>query len=295
MRYGLSLGVDLTPLRTCSLNCVFCQIGATSHRSLERKEYVPTTEVLSELKEWVDSGATADVISLAGSGEPTLHSRFGEILDYIARETPFTAVLLSNGTLFHDAEVRRQAACADIVKLSLGAWDQESFERLNRPHPDLRFDDLIDGYLRFRAQFRGEIRLEVFLLPNVNSLEEQVSRIAQIAATISPDRVELNTAVRPTAEVRVAAVPRAELAKLATLFSPHAEVPVNASAGRLVGTAGDGDGILGTIRRHPCTVEQLAELFDLNRTEANEILQKLVQRGDVSADQRPDGTFYFVN
>ena len=123
-RFGMSLGVDLTPYKTCSINCVFCQLGPTTATTLERKEYVPTEAVCNELDTWLHTQGTANYITLSGSGEPTLHERFGDILAWINASTTIPSVLLTNGTLLWLPEVRAAASRAAIVKLSLSVWDQ---------------------------------------------------------------------------------------------------------------------------------------------------------------------------
>ena len=193
-RFGRSLGVDLTP--TCTLDCVFCQLGHTSCKTLERQAYVPVESVKDELARWLEKGGEADYVTLSGSGEPTLHSGFGQVLEFVKNETPFTAVVLSNGTLFWMAEVREAASWADIAKVSLSAWNSNSFQTINRPHADLRFDRCVEGLHQFRESFRAKLWLEVFLVPGMNSRCLQVEQIARIAETLAPDEIHLNTAVR---------------------------------------------------------------------------------------------------
>ena len=137
-RFGRSLGIDLTPHKTCSLDCVFCQLGRTPKKTLERKVYVSTTDVIDEIDVWMQTDGNADYLTLSGSGEPTLHAEFGRILAHL-RNQPIPSVLLTNGTLLNLPEVRDAAALAGVVKVSLSAWDQKSFEWVNRPHPQLEF------------------------------------------------------------------------------------------------------------------------------------------------------------
>ncbi|HOW98486.1 MAG TPA: radical SAM protein, partial [Kiritimatiellia bacterium] len=223
-RFGRSLGVDLTPLKTCTLDCVFCQLGHTSCKTLERREYVPVAEVTTELARWRDEGGQADYITLAGSGEPTLHSGFGDVLEFIRDELPVPAVLLSNGTLFWESDVREAACQARIVKLSLSAWDTRTFQRVNRPHPELSFDVVVAGLRTFRQMFPGTIWLEVFLVDGLNTTAEGLERLARLAETIAPDEIHLNTAVRPAAERAVQAVPRERMEEWAGWFRPRATV-----------------------------------------------------------------------
>jgi wyosine [tRNA(Phe)-imidazoG37] synthetase (radical SAM superfamily) len=198
-RLGQSLGVDLTPYKTCTQDCVFCQLGRTPSKTITRREYVPIKAVLDELGRWLKRGGKPDHITLSGSGEPTLHSRFGEVLRFVRTNSAIKAVLLTNGSLFHLPEVRRQALQAHIVKVSLSAWDQASYGWVNRPHPDLDFKQLIEGQKSFREEFKGEMWIEVFLVAGMNSIPSDVAKIAALVDLLKPDRIHLNTAVRPPA------------------------------------------------------------------------------------------------
>jgi wyosine [tRNA(Phe)-imidazoG37] synthetase (radical SAM superfamily) len=168
-RFGRSLGIDLTPYKTCSLDCVFCQLGRTTDNTVIREEYVPVDAVLAELDEWLKTDGKTDYITLSGSGEPTLHSRFGEVLDFIRAHSAIPSVLLTNGTMLCLPEVRSAASRANAVKVSLSAWNQASYECVNRPHPQLRFDQLIEGQKALRSQFKGELWMEVFMTERKNT------------------------------------------------------------------------------------------------------------------------------
>ena len=202
-RFGRSLGVDLVRPKTCSLNCIFCQLGPTATTTTQRCADIAVGEILAELDAWMRAGGQTDFVTLGGSGEPTLHPRFGEILHWIRDNLPFRSLLLSNGTLFPLEDVRRDAAQADVVKVSLHAWDQASFERIARPHASLRFDAILESYVRFRSIFRGRLHVEVFVLPGVNDRPEQMARIAALAQRFQPDVIDLNTLDRPSADASV--------------------------------------------------------------------------------------------
>ena len=172
-RLGRSLGIDVTPFKTCSFDCIFCQCGCTTTHAAERGEFVPFDEVCAELEKWLAEDGAADYITFAGSGEPTLYSRLGELIDFIKARTDIPLIVLSNGTLLHQPEVREETAKADIVKVSLSAWDDESFQTINRPAPGLLFETMKTGEQNFRNQFAGELWLEVFLMQGVNAEPEQ--------------------------------------------------------------------------------------------------------------------------
>lgn len=150
-RLGRSLGVDLTPRKTCTFDCVFCQLGPTTHKTVQRQAYVPTAAVIAELTQWLHAGGTADYITLAGSGEPTLHADFGAIIQFLRAATTIPVALLTNGSLLGDPAVRAAAAQANVVKASLSAWDQPSFASINRPHAALTCAAVVEGLRQFRA------------------------------------------------------------------------------------------------------------------------------------------------
>jgi len=217
-RYGRSLGVDLSMPKTCTLNCRFCQLGDTAETTVTRTDAPAIADVLDEVRAWLATGVPVDFITASGSGEPTLHTHFGDLFRFVRAETPYRSLLLSNGTLFTLPEIRREAALADVVKISLHAWDQESFERTVRPHPSLSFDAILDGYCAFRDEFAGRIDLEVFIMPGLNDSPEHAERIATLARRFRPDGISLNTAVRPTADRQITPPLPERLAELKKIF-----------------------------------------------------------------------------
>jgi wyosine [tRNA(Phe)-imidazoG37] synthetase (radical SAM superfamily) len=291
-RFGRSLGIDLTPHKTCCFDCVFCQLGHTSTKTVARDEYVPTVAVLSELAEWFRSGGEADYVTLSGGGEPTLHTRFGQVLEFIRSRGTIPAVLLTNGALLHLPEVRAAAGLADIVKISLSAWDQASFEWVNRPHPQLSFDQMLEGQKTFRAQFGGQVWMEVFLVRGMNSSPVAVEKIAALARKIAPDRIQLNTAVRPPTEEFVTALPIEQMAALTYLFQPTAEIIADFSTPRSKPMQTNAAAILAMLKRRPCTVQQIAEGFGLHFNEVSKYLGKLMNENKVRVERRKDVVYY---
>ena len=291
-RFGRSLGVDLTPLKTCCFDCVFCQLGSTRNPTLERREYAPVETVKDEIHRWRDAGGTADYATLSGSGEPTLHSGFGDVLRFLKTALPCPAVLLTNGSLLYLPEVRAAAAEADVAKLSLSAWDNESFRRVNRPHPGLDFDRSLAGMREFRQMFAGRIWLEVFLVAGLNDAPDQVARIAALAATIAPDKIHLNTAVRPPAESNVQPVDQDRMMALAGLFQPGAEVIADFTARPGSGVAVNETAILDMLRRRPCTARQIADVFGMHLNEVAKYTGHLLSQGRIQALPRAGQIYY---
>lgn len=260
-RLGRSLGIDVTPFKTCSFDCVFCQCGCTTRLITERGEFVPFAEVCDEIVRWLKDDGIADCITFAGSGEPTLYSRLGELIKFIKARTKIPVIVLSNGTLLHRIAVRDELLKADTVKVSLSAWDDVSFKKINRPAPGLLFDQVLAGLRDFRKVFHGELWLEVFLMEGFNASPDQVQKIASAAAEIRPDKIHLNTAVRPPAEAAVRPVAKEKLESLCDLFTPRAEIIASFSASAGFGGELNVEKLIELLRRHPATAEQLAQNF----------------------------------
>ena len=221
-RLGRSLGVDLVPYKTCSFDCIYCQLGGTTRKTLKRRLWVPVNAVLQQLESYLPS--KPDYITLGGSGEPTLHSQIGELIARIKTLTDIPVAVLTNGSLFWQKEVRNQILAADLVLPSLDAGNEETFFAINRPHMDLKLDKIIQGLVDLRRDFRGAYWLEVLLVEGINSQPPALDNLIACIKHIEPDRIQINTAIRPPAETALVGMSRSKLAELALRFGPHAEV-----------------------------------------------------------------------
>jgi wyosine [tRNA(Phe)-imidazoG37] synthetase (radical SAM superfamily) len=297
-RLGRSLGIDLVPLKVCTYDCPYCQVGVTTLKTLERRDYVPVAEVLAEFDHWLAHDGQADCITLAGGGEPTLHSRFGEVIDAIGARTKHPRILLSNGSLFSLPEVRAAAIKAEVVKATLSAWDQASFEQAHHPHPELRYDTFVGGLTALRRAFKGEYWLEVFVVPGVNDTPAQMIRIADIARLIAPDRIHLNTAVRPARDGEILPVSVSKMEEFAQLFNPVAEAvgisqtPTQPQT-KLITQEELASRILSLLQRHPCTVSDISATTGQSVSEVEEALKKLLKSGSLRIETQ-DAMSYFV-
>ena len=197
-RLGRSLGVDLLPYKTCSLDCVYCECGATTDLSSTLAEFVPVEAVLAELDAYLDQRPPLDFVTFAGSGEPTLHAGLGRIISHIKNRHPgYKVAVLTNGTLFPNAEVRNAVKLADLLVPSLDGATTESFTTINRPAPGITVEAVIDGLVAMRQAYKGTFILEVFIVPGVNDSPEEVAALKSAALRIGPDAIQLNRLDRP--------------------------------------------------------------------------------------------------
>ena len=292
-RLGLSLGVDIVPLKVCSLNCIYCQLGRTPQTTVERKEYVDIDEVLEELRERVGRGLRADYVTISGSGEPTLNSRLGELVERIKGVCDIPVAILTNGTLFDRVDVRAECAKADVVLPSLDAGDEETFKRINRPDAHLELGRIIEGLVAFRAEYAGPIWLEVFLVGGVNTGAEQLEAIKRAVERLRPEKVHLNTAVRPTAEEGVARLGPEKMEKIARQFGDRCEVIADFVVKHPeVEAAGRSEDVLDMLKRRPCSLEDICAGLGVGKVEAGKYVSLLEQRGVISSEKRGETVFY---
>ncbi|MBE0536171.1 MAG: radical SAM protein [Phycisphaerae bacterium] len=294
-RLGLSLGVDVVPLKTCTQNCIYCQLGRHGVQTLERKSYVAAQAVLAELKQRIAEGLRADYITFSGSGEPTLNRDIGAMIDGIRAMTDMKVAIITNGTLLGDPEVRADCCKADVVLPSLDAADPETFEKINRPHEAIRFDAFIEGLCRFREQYAGPIWLEVFLLEGVNTADDEIARMRELIARIRPDKVQLNTAVRPTAERNLAALDEARLQAIAGKLNFNAEVIADfARPPESQEMPEASRQILEMLRRRPCSLEDVCRGLGVGGIVAIKNINSLIAAGRVRTQVQDGKTFYIV-
>ncbi len=308
-RLGRSFGVDIVPFKVCTLDCIYCQLGRTIEKSIERKDYVPVERIIAELKEALVKNLEADYITIAGSGEPTLNSQLGEIVDRIKKNTNIPVAVLTNGTLLYRADVRAECARADVVMPSLDAGDERTFQQINRPHRDISIERLISGLCSFRDEFAGQLWLEVFIVDAVNTDTEQIAKIRAIIERIGPDKVQLNTAVRPTAEMGIKKLNAKKLRAIADCLGPNCEIIADFSPGpdsEFLEDKGDDEigpqfaarrktkTLFSMLKRRPCSLEDICSAMGIGPNEALKYVTVLQHKGVIRSEKRGGRIFFKV-
>ncbi len=295
-RLGISLGVDLVPMKTCTLNCIYCECGKTSHLTLERKEYVSFEAVKKELTHYLAHHARPDYITFSGSGEPTLNSKIGDVIRFLKDRVPDVPVaVLTNSTLFSQKQVRSDIKNALVVIPSLDAATENIFNKINRPSPHLHVDKIIDGLIRFRKEYNGKIWLEVFIIPGMNDTTAELNALKQVIGKIKPDQVHLNTLDRPGSVSTLRAATREELEHVLDVFQMEnaaivADPPEHKAL--FAYRKDTAAAILGTIARRPCTSKDLSEILGLQVNEVDTYLKSLEADEKITIVKQKRGLFY---
>jgi wyosine [tRNA(Phe)-imidazoG37] synthetase (radical SAM superfamily) len=178
-RLGISLGLDIIPFKTCSYDCIYCQLGRTTEQTLERRSYVTISSLINQLKEVLELNEEIDYITFSGSGEPTLNQDIGEMIRKVKELTCIPVAVLTNGSLLWEERVRKNLSYADLVVPSLDAVSEEVFRRVNRPASGLSIEKVLRGLESFTWSFKGKIYLEVMLVKGMNDSEEEIVKLNQ--------------------------------------------------------------------------------------------------------------------
>ena len=278
-RLGLSLGIDLLPAKTCSFNCIYCEVGATTCLTCDRKEYSPTREILDEIDIFLaGKHPPIDVVTITASGEPALHSGVGSIIHHIKHKTNKPVAILTNSSLLHLAVVRSELMAADIVIPSLDSAREKSFRKINRPAKCAQLPEIISGLSSFSRKFPGKIWLEILLVKGINDSDADIAALVEATREIRPDRIQLNTAVRPPLETYAAPMPEHELKKIARQFAGHIEIIADFAKRKRhhLRSAAEPE-ILDMLQRRPCTAPDICEALSLDLDQVQALLDKLLR------------------
>lgn len=295
-RLGRSLGVDLTPFKTCTYDCVYCQLGRTTNLTIKRHAKPAPAIILKELRQKLHAAAP-DFITLSGSGEPTLYLPMAELIHGIKRLTSIPVAILTNASLLWDREVQNAASLADLVIPSLDAGDETVFQKINRPHPDISFERMAEGIAAFRRIYKGRLWLEIFLLRNLNATDKKTKKIAEWARRIKPDKIQINTVSRPPAEAFACAATKKQMLRLAADLGKQAEVIADYSAHAIphAHTQTKPDEVLSLLHRRPCTVKDIAAGLALHPTQAAKLVELLLKKKLIVEQRKNDHSHFYAS
>ncbi|HPN84756.1 MAG TPA: radical SAM protein [Victivallales bacterium] len=299
-RLGISLGVDLVPPKTCPFECVYCEAGKTTNKTVSRREFYPLSDILKELDSFLSSKPTLDYITFSGAGEPTLYSRLGELIKHIKEKFPdYKVCLITNAILIGQGNMPEELRGIDLIIPSLDASDEDTFKKINRPVPEITLESLLESIKTFRRKNPAKMWLEIFIIPGLNDSESSIAKFAKMVADISPDKVQLNGIDRPGIEKWIEKPQTDTLAKFHGAISPFCEVQnivrhaphtSSSSKNRLEIL----DSILATLSRRPCTEEELAKMFSLKEGELEKSISESLSSGILKKEKTENGIFLVI-
>jgi len=291
-RLGRSLGVDLVPFKTCTFDCIYCQLGLTTCKTVEMKEWAPTQKIIENVRRALPE-TSPDYVTVSGSGEPTLHSKLADIIEAIKSITDIPVALLTNGSLFWRPDVRDAALMADLVIPSLDAGTEKDFLEVNRPHESLSLEMVIDGLLSFSGIFKGRVWLEIFLLEGINMGEPGIAKMIEVTNKMKPERIQLNTVSRPPCEAHAKPVSKERMESVANRFGPNCEVIADFQhVHALPEFSAKRDDVLVLLKHRPCTMSGIAAGLGIHVNEATKYVQELLERNEIKTTKQSGEKYY---
>jgi wyosine [tRNA(Phe)-imidazoG37] synthetase (radical SAM superfamily) len=294
-RLGMSLGVDLVPHKVCTFNCIYCECGATTLQTAERKEYFNSELIKEEIDHYLSNNPAPDYITFSGAGEPSLNQSLGPIIEFVYKKYPFVPLaVITNNSLFHNEDVRKAMKKADVVLPSLDAATQDTFCKIDRPLNDFDINSYIKSLIHFRFEFSGEIWLEVMIIPGLNTDENNLIKLKEAIARIHPDRIQLNTIDRPGIDKNIRAATHDELLNIIEFWNmKNVEIIAKSSNKNKKSYRDDIENlIIETISRRPCTLQDLCEVSGLHENEINKYLRELISNNSIQTSVQERGLFY---
>jgi wyosine [tRNA(Phe)-imidazoG37] synthetase (radical SAM superfamily) len=297
-RLGQSLGIDPVPFKTCNWNCVYCQLGRTSPFTLQRREYVPRTEILEQVQEAlaVHQPGEIDWITFVGSGETCLHSELGWLINAVKQEAEIPVAVITNGSLLYLPEVRHELQAADAILPSLDAASERLYRKINRPHHSLKVEMLIDGLKAFRAEYQGQLWVEVMLIKGLNDGTPDLQALAAVLDEIGADEIHILLPTRPPAEPWVEPPDEVTLHHAQLILGKHSRLVTETSGTfDLSSERSAVEALLSILTRHPmCESNLLAALEKWLPGKGAKTLEGLRSTGRVQVITRHGQLFWSV-
>ena len=266
-RLGQSLGVDLLPPKSCTWNCLYCQLGKTRNFVTERQEFFPREEILDEIRQALTVNKGLDWITFVGSGETMLYQGIGWLVAEVKKLTAVPVAIITNGSLFYQPEVREELLQADAVLPSVNAGSESLSLQIDRPAGGLTFRQHVEGLVAFRKEYKGRLWIEVMLLGGINDSDEALHDLAAVVKEINPDMVHLVLPTRPAPEQKIC-LPSDERIERAIAILSEVTTVVNPLKGNMdLRSAPDLlKAVTDIITRHPVQQRELqkaiADCFD---------------------------------
>lgn len=298
-RLGNSLGIDVIPHKTCSYNCIYCQLGSEENTITDLTNYYSVDEIIYELKEALLNNKNIDYITFTGSGEPTLYKDLKKLIYEIKQITDIPVCIITNGSLLYKQEMRSNLLLADLIIPSLDAGNEETFKLIDNPNKEIDFDKMVEGLIEFKKVFKGEYWLEIFLLKDINDNEDELDDIIKIVKKIKPDRIQLITATRRVANEKAKALSDEELKKIKKYFNSKCDIEIdipniseNHKGNTRIITEED---IVNFLIRQPDTAYIIAKSFNENERKVKELLDLLIKKNKVREEIVNGVVSYAVN
>jgi wyosine [tRNA(Phe)-imidazoG37] synthetase (radical SAM superfamily) len=292
-RLGFSLGVDLVPRKRCTFDCIYCQVGKSANKEVERRSFFNPEDIVGEIVTEVKQQRHVDVITFSGSGEPTLNLDIGWIINETKKRLKLPVSVITNSSLLVDEKVRFDLTSSDLVLPSLDAVSEDVFLQINRPHPLININDMIQGLKRFKAEYKGKVWLEIMLVRGINDDSVELEKMKEVIAYIGADKIQLNTVTRPPAEEHVRGLSSPVLKKICTSFGSGSEIICKfKKKAKKVDTRLKFEMVSSILSRRSLTIDDIVRISGVAVDEVRDSLREMKNQGRIRSARIGGATFY---
>ncbi len=297
-RLGLSLGINIIPFKTCSYNCIYCEVGKTTDLTIERKSFFNIEDIKKEFRETIDKAGHIDFVTFSGSGEPTLNKDLGELIRFVKSFKKYKTAVLTNGSLLFKEDVRADLLEADVVIPSLDSVVEKSFKKINMPHKDLSIQKITEGIIQFSKEFKNEIWLEILFVKGVNDSKGDIDALCEVLKQIKPDRIQIGTVDRPPAYTTAKKLSNKEMMDIYVYMSSKVgSIDIIGSFNKENDAFYDDieRSVIKMINIRPCSKSELKETFGVDDRKIDEIIDKLIKESKAYKQRFGSKTFIVGN
>jgi len=286
-RLGKSLGVNNIPPKICSYSCVYCQLGRTIRYSIDRKKYYPPNELAEEVVRVVNKfKRRINVITFVPDGEPTLDINLGKSIELIKSEVTKKIAVITNSSLINREDVTEDLMNSDIISLKVDAVDENIFKKINRPHPKLRLEDILDGIKNFRKVYKGKIYTETMFVKGLNDSIDHIMELIEYIKSVKPNKAFIAVPTRPPAEPWVKPGDPKNILhmynKLSRYMPNRVELLNYIEEGRFgLGKVDPIEEFVNIVSVHPMKIDYAYKFFEERGLNPEKTLKILIDMGDV--------------
>ncbi|MCP3932593.1 MAG: radical SAM protein [Bacteroidetes bacterium] len=297
-RLGYSLGINNIPHKVCSYDCIYCQVGLTTQKPLQRKEFYPPEQIISEVQQKIEeveaSGGTIDYLSFVPDGEPTLDIHLGKLI-WELKQTGKKVAVFTNATLLNQESVQNELLEADLISLKVDAVDGKAWKRINRSNLEVDLERMLESMYTFSSRYEGYLITESMLVKNINEEEENLNAMASFIATLHADISYIGIPTRPPAVSKVRAPDETILNKAFQIFSQkikHVEYLIGFPSASFEVSGNVKETILHTTAVHPMREEEVFDLLEKANAKKS-LIDQMIEAGDIKKTEH-DGVHFYL-
>ncbi len=297
-RIGLSLGINIIPFKTCSYNCIYCEVGKTTTLTIERKSFFDIEEIKKEFTETIDKTGRIDFVTFSGSGEPTLNSDLGELIRFVKSFKRYKVAVLTNGSLLYREDVREDLLEADVVIPSLDAVLEKTFKKINMPHKNLNIDEITNGIISFSNEFKNDIWIEILFVKGVNDSIKDIDALCNVLEKINASRIQIGTVDRPPAYSTAKKLSNKEMMDIYVYMSSKiGNIDIIGSFNKENDAFYDDieRSVIKMINIRPCSKKELQDTFGVDSNKIDKIVKKLIKENKAYLQTLDNKTFIVGN